>query len=303
MKTRQFATIIGLAAALGTGLPAQIQVGVTEIPAAKDRVVISVSGVEYTQEEVERLRRYLPPEFRTQTQNMTNKAFLESFGFMQALAAKAKEEGVMEKEPYKTQRQFNETSFLGNSYLQMISSSMKNSDEEKQAFYDANPNQFQEVQVSAIYVNFTPVPELAEKQGKPVVLESAALEKAQGLRAQAVAGADFAQLAKENSDDPASAEKGGDLGYFKSDAPLSPAIKKAVFSLAVGDTSEPVKDNARYYVFRVTDKRTRPFAEVEADIEKAVSNAKLMQRLDAIRAEIKINAADAEWLNKVPGKN
>ena len=44
------------------------------------------------------------------------------------------EEGVMEKEPYRTQRQFNETSFLSNSYLQMISSSMKNSDEEKQAF-------------------------------------------------------------------------------------------------------------------------------------------------------------------------
>ena len=303
MKTKQFLTVLGLAAGLGTGLPAQINVGVTEEPAAKDRVVISVSGVEYTREEVDRLRRYLPPEFRTQTQNMTNKSFLESFGFMQALAAKAKAEGVLEKEPYRTQRQFNETSFLGNSYLQMLSSSMKNTAEEKQAFYAANPDQFQEVRVSAIYVNYTPVPEMAEKQGKPVVLESAALEKARGLRAQAVAGADFAQLAKENSDDPASAEKGGDLGYFKSDAPLSPAIKNAVFSMAVGDTSEPIKDNARYYVFRVTDKRTRPLADVEAEIEKAVSNAKLMQRLDEIRAEIKINAADAEWLNKVPGKN
>jgi parvulin-like peptidyl-prolyl isomerase len=185
----------------------------------------------------------------------------------------------------------------------MLSSSMKNSDEEKQAFYDANPEQFQEVGVSAIYVNFSPVPELAEKQGKPVVLESAALEKAQGLRAQAVAGADFAQLARENSDDPASAAKGGDLGYFKPADPLSPAIKKAVFSMAVGETSEPVKDNARYYVFRVTDKRTRPFADAEAEIEKAVSNAKLMKRLDEIRAEIKINPADAQWLDKVPGKN
>jgi parvulin-like peptidyl-prolyl isomerase len=303
MKTRQFVTILGLAAGLGAALPAQVQVGVTEIPPAKDQVVISVSGVQYTRDEVDRLRRYLPPEFRTQTQNMTNKSFLESFGFMQALAAKAKEEGVLEREPYKTQRQFNETSFLGNSYLQMLSSSMKNSDEEKQAFYDANPEQFQEVGVSAIYVNFSPVPELAEKQGKPVVLESAALEKAQGLRAQAVAGADFAQLARENSDDPASAAKGGDLGYFKPADPLSPAIKKAVFSMAVGETSEPVKDNARYYVFRVTDKRTRPFADAEAEIEKAVSNAKLMKRLDEIRAEIKINPADAQWLDKVPGKN
>jgi len=302
MKTRQFVTILGLAAGLGAALPAQIQVEVAEDVAAKDRVAISVSGVEYTREEVDRLRRYLPPEFRTQTQNMTNKSFLESFGFMQALAAKAKEEGVLDKEPYRTQRQFNETSFLGNSYLQLISSSMRNTDEEKQAFYDANPNQFQEVRVSAIYVNFSPVPELAEKQGNPVVLESAALEKAQGLHAQAVAGADFEQLARENSDDQASAEKGGDLGYFKPDAPLSPAIKNAVFSLAVGATSEPVKDNARFYVFRVTDKRARAFDDVKAEIEKALSNAKLMQRLDAIRAEIKINPADAEWLSKVPGK-
>lgn len=302
MKTRQFVTILGLAAGLSAALPAQIQVEVAENIAAKDQVAISVSGVEYTREEVDRLRRYLPPEFRTQTQNMTNKSFLESFGFMQALAARAKEEGVLDKEPYKTQREFNETSFLGNSYLQLISSTMRNTDEEKQAFYDANPNQFQEVRVSAIYINFSPVPELAEKQGKPVVLESAALEKAQGLSAQALAGADFEQLARENSDDPASAEKGGDLGYFKPDAPLSPAIKNAVFAMGVGDTSQPVKDNARYYVFRVTDKRARPFDDVKAEIEKALSNAKLMKRLDEIRAEIKINAADAEWLSKVPGK-
>lgn len=295
--------ILGLTAGLGAALPAQVQVGVEEIPPAKDQVVISVSGVEYTREEVDRLRRYLPPEFRSQTQNMTNKSFLESFGFLQALAAKAKAEGVLEKEPYRTQQQFNETSFLGNSYLQMISSSMKISDEEKKAFYDANPNQFQEVRVSAIYVNFSPVPELAEKQGKPVVLESAALEKAQGLAAQAKAGADFEQLARENSDDQASAAKGGDLGYFKPADPLSPAIKSAVFAMGVGDTSAPVKDNARYYVFRVTDKRVRPFADVDAELEKALSNSKLMQRLDAIRAEIKINSADDDWLNKVPGKN
>ena len=303
MKTRQFVTILGLASGLGSALPAQIQLGVVEIPAAKDQVVIAVSGVEYTREEVDRLRRYLPPEFRTQTQNMTNKSFLESFGFMQALAAKAKEGGVLDKEPYRTQQKFNETSFLGNSYLQTLSSSMRISDEEKQAFYDGNPSQFQEVRVSAIYVNFSPVPELAEKQGKPVVLDSAALEKAQGLAAQAAAGADFEQLARENSDDQVSAEKGGDLGFFKPADPLSPAIKSAVFSMGLGATSEPIKDNARYYVFRVTDKRARPLADVDAEIEKALSNAKLMQRLDEIRAEIKINPADDEWLRKVPGKN
>jgi hypothetical protein len=91
MKTRQFVTILGLAAGLGTGLPAQVTVGVTEI---SDPVVISVSGVEYTREEAERLRRYLPPEFRTQTQNMTNKAFLESFGF---LISAESEEGLLAK--------------------------------------------------------------------------------------------------------------------------------------------------------------------------------------------------------------
>jgi hypothetical protein len=70
--------------------------------------------------------------------------------------------------------------------------------------------------------------------------------------------------------------------------------------MAAGDTSARY-DNARFYVFRVTDKRVRP-SPTSQEIEKAVSNAKLMQRLDAIRAEIKINAADAEWLSKVPGK-
>jgi hypothetical protein len=43
--------------------------------------------------------------------------------------------------------------------------------------------------------------------------------------------------------------------------------------------------------------------DVKAEIEKTLSNAKLMERLDAIRGEIKINAADAEWLNQIPGRN
>ncbi|MBI4062228.1 MAG: peptidylprolyl isomerase [Elusimicrobia bacterium] len=68
------------------------------------------------------------------------------------------------------------------------------------------------------------------------------------------AGEDFALVAKEDSEDPESAARGGDLGYvLRGVAP--PELEKAAFSLGVGDTSGPIFTEAGYNIIRVTEKR------------------------------------------------
>ncbi len=303
MKTRQFLVVVGLLTALGIVASAQTDESQAVVAEAAEPAVISVYGKEYTRSDVERLRKHVPAQYRANTQGMTNKAFLESFGFLQALAILAEQDGMLEKEPYKTQLQFTTVNFLASSYLQKFGASIQVTDADRRAFYDANLATFQEVQISAIYINYTPVPEVAESQGVPVILESESRAKAEDLYAQLMAGADFATLAREHSDDDASAENGGDLGFFRAEDPLSDVIKATVFRMDVGQTSEPVKDAGRFYLFRVTDKRARPLADVEAAIDTAITNSRLNKRLAEIRGDVKIYSKDLEWLESRPGRN
>ena len=65
-----------------------------------------------------------------------------------------------------------------------------------------------------------------------------------GLLEQVRGGADFGQLALENSDDSGSASKRGDLGYFGR-GKMVPAFERVAFSLEKGEVSEPVRNPFR----------------------------------------------------------
>ncbi len=68
------------------------------------------------------------------------------------------------------------------------------------------------------------------------------------------AGEDFGKTAREDSEDPESAARGGDMGYIlRGVAP--PELEKAVFALGVGDTSGVVYTESGYNIIRVTEKR------------------------------------------------
>jgi peptidyl-prolyl cis-trans isomerase D len=79
---------------------------------------------------------------------------------------------------------------------------------------------------------------------------TAALQRAQALRAEIVGGADFAAVAQRESADPGSAQRGGDLGSFGR-GQMVPAFEEAAFSLPVGQVSEPVQTPFGYHLIQV----------------------------------------------------
>lgn len=81
----------------------------------------------------------------------------------------------------------------------------------------------------------------------------------------------FAAFAKESSEDSATAENGGDLGFLSLSA-LSAELKKVVPSLVVGSVSKPVKTPAGYHLLRVLDTRSSDFSSLPREQKEALRN-------------------------------
>ncbi|MFC4313425.1 SurA N-terminal domain-containing protein [Steroidobacter flavus] len=99
--------------------------------------------------------------------------------------------------------------------------------------------------------------------------DAAAQKKAQELTDKAKAGADFAQLAKENSKDPGSAAQGGDLGWAQKGMFVGP-FEDALFSMKPGEIRGPVKTQFGYHVLQLENVeagRQQTFEEARAEVE------------------------------------
>ncbi len=98
--------------------------------------------------------------------------------------------------------------------------------------------------------------------------DAAAKAKADDLLKQIKGGADFADLAGKNSDDPGSKVQGGELGWLNRGQTV-PEFDKTAFSLNAGQTSDVIKTQFGYHILQVEEKKTahtRPIAEVKPEI-------------------------------------
>ena len=98
--------------------------------------------------------------------------------------------------------------------------------------------------------------------------DEAAKEKAAALLKQIKGGADFAALAKANSDDPGSKVAGGELGFIQRGVTVPP-FEQAAFSLQPGQFSDLVKTQFGYHILQVEEKHTahlKPLDEVKPQI-------------------------------------
>ena len=113
---------------------------------------------------------------------------------------------------------------------------------------------------------------------------------AKALIVQIKGGASFEDLAKKNSKDPGSGEKGGDLDWADAGAYV-PEFSQAMVKLKKGEMTEvPVKSQFGYHVIKVVDVRQAqfpPLEEVKPQIQQRLMQMKMAQFRDEIRAKAK----------------
>ncbi|MCD8024568.1 MAG: peptidylprolyl isomerase [Candidatus Gastranaerophilales bacterium] len=135
----------------------------------------------------------------------------------------------------------------------------------------------------------------------------AKMKFAKDVREQAVKNPDsFAELAKQYSDDKATADKGGDLGFFPKDAMVKP-FADAAFKLKPGTVSEIVVTDFGNHIIIVTDKAKagiQPFDKVKEEImaylEQKNKVDALKNILDGLKAQAKIDYVDPGFdVNKI----
>ena len=118
--------------------------------------------------------------------------------------------------------------------------------------------------------------------------DAADKKQAEDVYAQAKAGKDFAQLAKQYSKDPGSAQNGGDLGWADHTTFPGP-FGDALFSMADGEIRGPVKSESGYHIIRldgVQAGRTKTFDEARPELEADLHKNKATDRFGEIQEQL-----------------
>ena len=163
-------------------------------------------------------------------------------------------------------------------------------EEDAKKYYDENPTQFEtKEQVRASHILITPKADAAD----PNEEKAKAKVKAEGLLKQIKEGADFAALAKANSDCP-SAAQGGDLNFF-GQGQMVPPFDKAAFAMEKGTISDLVETRFGYHIIKVTDRKeagTTSFEQAKADLIQQLAQKKqaelTKEYIDSLKAAANI---------------
>jgi len=269
----------------------------TQAIAAGEVVAKLPNGLEVTDDEMTLEARALPPQVQSQVLARPGDAaqLAQSLLVRRELARRAEAEGLQNDPAVAAALRAARERILADASLARLDAKGPN----RAAFeklarnqYDATPEKFttpEQIRVSHILVS--------SKACEPEA-------RARDLLARASQpGADFAALAREFSDDPGSAARGGDLGLF-SRGRMVPAFEAAAFALKQpGDLSGIVKSEFGYHIIRLDERKPssrESFDVVRDTLTKGLVDSDVRARrqlaVEKITSEIQFNQSALEAL-------
>ncbi|HET7706951.1 MAG TPA: peptidylprolyl isomerase [Thermoanaerobaculia bacterium] len=265
--------------------------------ASTDPIVIAAGDLSIRQSEFEAAIKTLPQEYQQFAAGPGKKQFAEDFLRMKMLAAEGTKNGLDKDPEVVRQLTLMRENLIANAQLGRIEKGITINEADLQKAYEANKGQYEQVKARHILIAFKGSP--AADPEKTELTEEQAKAKAEALRKQLVAGANFDELAKKESDDKGSGARGGDLGPFTR-GQMVDEFEKAAFSAKVGEIAPVVRTQFGYHIIKVDEHTTTPFAEVKEQLERAERQKRMQEALDAMKTSSKATFNEAYFAPPAP---
>jgi parvulin-like peptidyl-prolyl isomerase len=257
-----------------------------------EATVVTVGTEKITRAQFEQIVAALAENGQRATTPADKRALAERMGEIMGLAQEARKRKLDQAAGVQQMIMISSDQVLANTLANRVSSAVKIDDAAMHAYYDAHKADFEEAKAIHILIRFKGSRVPIKTGGKDLTDEEA-LAKAQDIRKQLLAGGDFATIAKAESDDTVSGADGGSLGPASGRGKFVPPFDQAVFSLPIGQISEPVKTPFGYHIIKVEARGPKSFDEAKPDVEKKLKPQLVREAMDKVKKDTPVTLDDS----------
>jgi parvulin-like peptidyl-prolyl isomerase len=258
---------------------------------ASDPVVLTIGTIKVTKSEYEQFINALPPQIQTEAKGPNKRKVAEQYAELRMMADEARKRKIDQTPAAKIQIALQQDQMLAQMLFRDLQTSVKMDDAAVQKYYEAHKNEYEEVKARHILVRFKDS-RVPLREGQKELSDPEALAKAQELKKKLDAGADFAALAKTESDDAGTGAQGGDLGQFARGA-MVPEFDAAAFAQPIGKVGDPVRSAFGYHIIKVEERKSKGLPEMKDQIEKQLRPDLAKQEVETIKKANVISIDDA----------
>ena len=256
----------------------------TTVP--KDKVLVQVNDIKITAGQIDLILEAYPENTRVYVRGPGRQQFFDNLVKTLVLSEEGKRRKMDQDPMYKAQAEYSLAAILANQVNEDIKKNLKVDDAAVKKYYEDHKAEYEKVKARHILIRMkgSPVPVRA---GQSDLTEDEALAKVKDLRAKIQAGANFADVAKAESDDSGSGANGGELGLF-GHGQMVPTFEEAAFKLKAGELSEPVKSPFGYHLIQVEERQAKTLEEVRPELDAKVRPDLAKKQVDDLVNKAKV---------------
>ncbi|MEO7649738.1 MAG: peptidylprolyl isomerase, partial [Bryobacteraceae bacterium] len=179
-----------------------------------DKIILTIGSEKMTAAEFDEFIESLPEQYRMAARGPAKRQLVDQLISLKTLSQEARRRKLDQTTSFKKQMAFQSDNLLAGALFRDLTANLTVDDATARKYFEEHKNEYAEAKARHILIRVKGSA-MPLQGGKPELTDEEALAKAKAVHAKLVAGADFAELAKTESDDATSAVNGGDLGSFK----------------------------------------------------------------------------------------